>query len=81
MSTSAPPMDRTKYPDSRERVITQLIHWGVVIIVVVSVTILALLGHLDRSSTTALFGTVLGHAGTAASQKLQSRSSSDGASA
>lgn len=53
----------------------QMIHWGIVLIVVIAVTLLALRGQLDHASVTALFGTVLGHVGTSASQKISSRSS------
>lgn len=58
----------------RERVIVQLIHWGVVLVVVIATTLLALSNELDHASVTALFGTVLGHAGTAAAQKVSQRS-------
>lgn len=58
----------------RERVIIQGLHWGVVVLVVVAVFVLALRGDLDKASVTALYGSVLGHAATAASQKLASRS-------
>ena len=52
----------------------QGIHWGVVIIVVIAVFILSLRGDIDKASVTALYGLVLGHAGSAASQKLGTRS-------
>ena len=53
-----------------ERIIITLVHWGVVVLVVVATTILSLRGQLDHASTTALFGTVLGHAGTSVTQRL-----------
>lgn len=58
----------------RERIYMQLIHWGVILFVVVAVFVLALRGDLDKASVTALYGSVLGHAATAASQKLSARS-------
>ena len=64
-------------PDSHERIVIQCIHWAVVLVVVVSVTILAFRGDLDKASATAIFGTVVGHAGTSASQKLQARARHD----
>lgn len=60
-------------PNTRERIIIQVIHWGVVLVVVIATTLLAIDGRLDKASTTALFGTVLGHVGTSAATKLQAR--------
>ena len=78
MDTTTPtPASHSRYPNTQERVLVQSIHWGIVLCIIIAVTILALRGQLDHASTTALFGTILGHAGTAASQKLQSRSGDD----
>ena len=59
----------------RERVYMQLIHWGVVVTIGAFIFILALRHELDHASVTALYGGILGHVGTAASQKFSSRSS------
>lgn len=74
MSISSPSLSDSTYPTGRERIIVQVIHWGIVLVVIVAIAILAVMGHLDRASVTALYGAVLGHVGTSASQKLQSRS-------
>lgn len=67
---------RTTYWSApKERVIMQSIHWGVVIVVTAFIFVLALLGKLDKASVTALYGGILGHVGTSASQKLSARSS------
>lgn len=68
----------SKFSSSRERVIIQSIHWSVVVLVVIAVVILSLEGHLSDSSATALLGTILGHVGTSAAQKLSSRSQAAG---
>jgi hypothetical protein len=69
-----PEPSRRRYMTQSERITIQLIHWLIVLVVIVATTILALKNQLDHASVTALFGTVLGHAGTAASQKLGERS-------
>jgi hypothetical protein len=74
MDTTTPPAGHSRYPNTQERVLVQSIHWGIVLCIIIAVTLLAVRGQLDHASTTALFGTILGHAGTAASQKLQARS-------
>lgn len=58
----------------KERVTLQLIHWGVVMLVATFIFALAWQGALDKASVTALYGGILGHAGTSASQKMSSRS-------
>lgn len=58
----------------RERIYVQVIHWTVVIVVVIATFVLALRGDLDRASVTAIFGTVVGHAGTAAVNRATTRS-------
>jgi hypothetical protein len=67
------PSQPDRWSGPRERITVQIIHWAVVLLVVIATTILAMRNDLDKASVTALFGTVLGHAGTAASQKLSSR--------
>lgn len=67
-----------RFSNTRERIIIQSIHWGIVLCVIVAVVVLNLLGHLSDSSATALLGTSLGHVGTSAAQKLSSRSNSGG---
>lgn len=75
MSTSSPERSTPPvYPNGRERITIQLIHWGIVLVVILAIALLAWDGHLDRASVTALYGAVLGHVGTSASQKLQTRS-------
>ena len=75
MAISSPTTTSSSYPTGRERIVVQLIHWGIVLIVIIAIALLAMLNHLDRASVTALYGAVLGHVGTSASQKLQSRGS------
>lgn len=69
------PQRKQTWSAPKERVIMQSIHWGIVALVVISILVLALRGDLDKASVTALYGAVLGHAGTSASQKLSARSS------
>lgn len=66
---------RTYWSAPRERVILQLIHWGVVVIVTGFIFVLAIRHDLDKASVTALYGGILGHVGTSASQKLSQRGS------
>lgn len=68
----------SKFSSSKERVIIQLVHWGVVVLVIITVGVLNLEGHLGDASVTALLGTALGHVGTSAAQKLSSRSQAGG---
>lgn len=67
-----------RFSNSTERIVLQSIHWFVVLCVVAVVLILDLYGHMSDASATALLGTVLGHAGTSAAQKLSSRSQAGG---
>lgn len=67
-----------RFSNSTERIVLQSTHWGVVTIVVVVVAVLDMQGHMSDASATALLGTVLGHAGTSAAQKLSSRSQAGG---
>lgn len=79
MSVGAPqPQGQSGWSAPGERIAVQIIHWGVVVLVAVAVLILRLYNQLDNASVTALYGTILGHAGTSASQKLGTRSSDTG---
>ena len=76
MESQQPTRSRVnRWTAPNERIIVQVIHWFVVLVVVIAILVLALQHDLDRASITALYGGVLGHAGTAASQKLSSRHS------
>jgi hypothetical protein len=59
----------------RERIYIQIIHWSVIVIVATFTFVLAMSNDLDRASVTAIFGTIVGHVGTAAVNKAASRSS------
>jgi hypothetical protein len=61
-----------------ERIALHVIHWGVVLVCVLGVIALRFHNDLDNASTTALLGTVLGHAGTAASYRGGTRFSDKG---
>lgn len=67
------PESSVRWSSPQERIFITLIHWGIVLVVVVATALLSIDHDLDPASTTALFGTVLGHAGTAAGQKLSTR--------
>lgn len=62
-----------EWSTSRERVALQLIHWSVVSLVVLCTAVLAINGTLDKLSIGTIYGTVIGHAGTSAAQKLSTR--------
>lgn len=62
-----------EWSTSRERVALQLIHWSVVSLVVICTAVLAFNGTLDKLSIGTIYGTVIGHAGTSAAQKLSTR--------
>lgn len=68
----------SKFSNARERIVVQSIHWGVAVLIILAVVLLNLDGRLSDASTTALLGTVLGHVGTSAAQKLSTRSQSTG---
>lgn len=53
-----------------QTVILALIHWTVVLIVAIIVGALAWDNRLDHASVTALYGTILGHAGTSAAHAV-----------
>ena len=60
-----------------ERLVNQLIHWCVAIIIATFIFILAVRSDLDHASVTALYGAILGHVGTAAVQRQNARRHSD----
>ena len=62
---------------SYERLLNQIIHWTVVLIICTFVFILRLRSAIDTASVTALFGTVLGHLGLASIHRSGDRRSTD----
>lgn len=75
MDSSSPQVpQRRAWSAPSERIVVQVIHWFIVLVVALLVFVLAINNDLDHASVTALYGAILGHAGTAASQKLSSRS-------
>jgi len=54
---------------------TQMMHVGVVVIVVVAAVILALRGDIRASDATTILGAALGYAGGAAASSTRTRSS------
>lgn len=58
-----------------ERLGVQVLHLGAITVIAAFIFVLALRGDLDHASVTALYGGILGHLGTSASQKLSARSS------
>jgi len=61
------------WSSAKERVIIMCVHWFVVLTVVVATAILAIHGTLDKLSVGTIYGTVIGHAGTSAAQKMSTR--------
>lgn len=57
-----------------ERIGVQVLHLGAIVVIAAFIFVLALRGELDHASVTALYGGILGHLGTSASQKLSARS-------
>lgn len=71
-----PPQSRAQTRDAhafRYRIIMACVHWGVVVLVIIAITVLRFRQELDNASVTALFGIILGHAGTVIGQRSSSR--------
>lgn len=56
-----------------ERIIMQVLHWFVVLVILVAVLIMRLRGDIDNANVGVLYATALGHAGNAASKGYRAR--------
>lgn len=73
MEPQGPQHRRFRWSAPAERLGIQAMHLGTILLVCIFIFVLALYGELDHASVTALYGGVLGHLGTSASQRFSSR--------
>lgn len=75
MATATPPdTPGSGYgSSSNERIILQLLHWTVVLVIIIAVLIMRVRNDIDNANVGVIYATALGHAGNAANQRLRNR--------